>query len=47
MKTNMGLPEIDFVSYLWKKGILFNFGKKKLVKIQIFSPKKSPKTWDT
>ena len=21
MKTNMNLPEIDFVLYLWKKGI--------------------------
>ena len=25
MKTNMGLPEIDFVLYLWKKWIFLKF----------------------
>ena len=25
MKTNMGLPEIDFVLYLWKKLIFLKF----------------------
>ena len=35
----MGLPKIDFVLYLRKKG--FNFARKKSVKIPIFYPKKS------
>ena len=41
MKRNTGLPKIDFVLYLRKKGIFIKFCYKEIDKIPIFSPKKS------
>ena len=41
MKTDMGLPEINFVYICGRKECFFNFAINKLVKIIILSPKKS------
>ena len=39
MKTNMGLPETDFVLYLRKKWIFLTFFYKEIGQITNFSPK--------
>ena len=44
MKTNISLPEIDFVNICGRMEFLINFARKKLVKISIFILKS--RTWD-